>query len=1067
MPDDDDEMPDIDEDDIVYFRHDNPDNEKPDLAEDSFYDDLPNINPNDIVYFRNNSSDNSYPNIDPNQITSFPTISSRPRIQRKRINVTPLNLNLNNEEKQTEIEDLINTGRNIIQKEMKNNLTIKKSYKNINYNNENFKRELKEKLEVVAGNILNKYDLKSLDKKALIDFAFELFNHAVINKGIKPDDLGRNKGSRYLSIILIYYALVAFNIYQLGNEFLTGKLIARSIDNYSELGFKTRETMEGHLTVGKFHKFLPKGLKNKIVELPHFKNLIFDNNYKNELIQYLEIAIPELLNFYSISELDIKEIKKHAIEIFNFAIDESMTQNNLYTPYNSNKMALILIFYALLDLGIKSLGITSIGQADIGKALNNVHNKLNFSDSDSMVYLRPKIIYEFLPDRLKNLLDSLPSPKSIIFNQYYKNELKKYLLLIFKDIITKYSKSIINLNSLVNIALTLYNQALENTLTPEDLKKNRMPNQLALILTYFTLIHYDIYRLGGNVISISSIIDSINDFSKLDFNNKESAYNVYPIYLIPFLPEIYKKRVEDLDDAHKIYIEYNQNFKKKLKNKIRFIATKILAIKSLDGIKTSNIISESLKLFDTAIKNGLIPDDLKQHKYARHLSICLIYFSLISLNVISLGRGALSVRDITDAIAEDYDKLGFGSEEAMKFGCGLLNKYIPEDILDKADKIPQTQGIVFNDDYFNDLENNITFIADQVRNQYNLNIDIKDLTSLAIRILEDCIKNGLEPSDLGDNKNASFMSIILIYYALISLKITTLGTGTISVSKIIDSSVDHYDRIGFSSLWFSDRVISGRLYNFLPQNTKEIVDLLPERDQPAGKYESICRQAFNEVFSDIFNMKIKFIPHLSLYKLVENHRIRYINEYIQRAHSDGAVKIFLQKKCIINAFRHKLRRDIDISRDIDELLYIIDDFNSFQIQKIIDRIKDNLMESDSKVIKVQFPIGYIKIFIKNNKIFLLDREVNIPFNYHSENFIWITFEYNGIQHYIFPNYFNKNINQLDSFLKGVINDLPKIYLLYHNGIILFEFPYWICPKMNRPNRIKDFIKKEVNSFFNF
>ena len=76
MPDDDDDMPDIDEDDITYFRHDNPDNEKPDLIEDSFNDDLPNINPNDIKYFRNNSSDNSYPNIDPNQITSFPTISN-------------------------------------------------------------------------------------------------------------------------------------------------------------------------------------------------------------------------------------------------------------------------------------------------------------------------------------------------------------------------------------------------------------------------------------------------------------------------------------------------------------------------------------------------------------------------------------------------------------------------------------------------------------------------------------------------------------------------------------------------------------------------------------------------------------------------------------------------------------------------------------------------------------------------------------------------------------------------------------------------------------------------------
>lgn len=790
------------------------------------------------------------------------------------------------------------------------------------------------------------------------------------------------------------------------------------------------------------------------------------NSYRYDLIQNLESVIPEILNFYSLSELNVEDIKESALKIFDYTINNGMTQNELSIPYNSNKMALVLIFYALLDLGVKSLGITSIGQADIGKALINVYNKLNFSNSDSMLYLKPKIIYEFLPERLKKLLDSLPSPKLIIFNQYYENEVKKYLIFISNDTIAKHSISVINGNNFVNMALTLFNQAQENKLTPDDLKKNRMPNQLALMLIYFTLIHYEIYSLGGKIISISSIIDSINDFAKLDFNNKESAYNIYPIYLLPFLPEIYKKRVENLDDTHKIFIEYDQNFRKKLENYIRIIAAKVMSTKYLDGIKLNNIISESLRLFDIALKNGLIPNDLKNYRFARHLSICLIYFSLVSLNVISLGSGALSVRDISNIIGKDYHKLGFGSEKAMRFGCGLLSKYIPEDVLDKADKIPQTIGTVFNDNYFNDLENYIAFIADQIRNNYKLNIKIKDLTSLAIRILEDCIKNGLEPSDLGDNKSVSFMSIILSYYALISLKITKLGIGTITLSKIIDLLIDNYEQIGFSSFWFSDKVVAGRIYSFLPEDTKKIVDLLPERELVIGKYESLCKRTFDEVFSELYNMKIKFIPHLSLYKLVSNGKNNYISEYIKRAHLDGAFKVPLPKNGI-NKLKHRLHINIDIPRNINEVGYNIDHIDLLEIQRTIEKIKDDFAKNDLKLIKIQFTIGHIKIFIKNDKMSLYEREIYIPLTLRNENLIWVVYEYNGIQHYKFPNYFHKNLNDLDSFLNGICNDFLKRYLLIDNGVILIEFPYWVCPKMNNPNKIKSFIKNKVKSNFRF
>ena len=927
------------------------------------------------------------------------------------------------------------------------------------YNEENFRAKLKLKVEIVAGNVIDKYKEDGLNNEKLVNSALNLFDYAVNKANLKPNDLGRNRGAPYLSILLIYYALIDLEQYKLGNDNLTGKLVAKSVEDYSQLGFKTRKTMENHINIGKFYGFLPKAIQIKKDNLAHFKNVVFDNEYRSELVKYLEIALPELLNFYSISELKAESVRKSALEIFDYAINNGMTQKGLSIPYSSNKLTLILITYALLDLGIKSLGITSLGQADIGKALVNVYDRLNFSNTDSMIYLKTKIIYDFLPDRLKKLLDSLPSPKLIVFNQFYNNELKKYLNLISEKIILKYSISVINLDDLVETALTLYNHALENKLTPDDLKKNQMPNQLALMLIYFSLIHHEIYILGEKIISVGALIDAVENFEKLDFKNKNSIYNIYPTYLLPFFPEFYRKRVESLEPAQKIHIEYDHTFRKKLEGYIRSIITKILNKKSLNGITTEKITRESIRLFDFALKNDLNPEDLGRYRFARYLSIGLIYLSLVSLNVISLGQGALSVRDINDIIAEDYEKLGFGSEEAMRFDCSLLNKYIPMDILDKVDRIPQTKGIVFNEDYFNDLENYVEILTDQVKEHYNLNIDINDLTSLSIKIFEDCIRNGLEPKDLGDNKSASFMSIILLYYALITSKNTTLGTGTITLSKIVDLLSNDYEQIGFSSFWFSDKVSAGRLYSFLPQNTKKVVALLPERELPIGKYESICKEAFNVVLSELYNKKIKIISHLSLYKLVSDGKNNYISEYIKRAHVDFAAKVPLPKRGI-NKRKHRFHMDIDIPTNINEVEYKIDHIESFEIQEIIEKIKKIFAKNDIKLVKIQFPIGHIKILIRNDTMFLFEREIHIPLCILNENLIWFVHEYNGKQHYIFPNYYHKDLTE---FIKGIINDFLKIYLLFSSGRVFFEFPYWISPKMNEPNKIRDFISEEIKS----
>ena len=37
--------------------------------------------------------------------------------------------------------------------------------------------------------------------------------------------------------------------------------------------------------------------------------------------------------------------------------------------------------------------------------------------------------------------------------------------------------------------------------------------------------------------------------------------------------------------------------------------------------------------------------------------------------------------------------------------------------------------------------------------------------------------------------------------------------------------------------------------------------------------------------------------------------------------------------------------------------------------------------------------------------------------------------------------------KLDSFLVGLFNDFLKIHILNDNGVVFFEFPYWISPKI--------------------
>ncbi|MFX1572380.1 MAG: hypothetical protein ACFFB0_06495 [Promethearchaeota archaeon] len=68
--------------------------------------------------------------------------------------------------------------------------------------------------------------------------------------------------------------------------------------------------------------------------------------------------------------------------------------------------------------------------------------------------------------------------------------------------------------------------------------------------------------------------------------------------------------------------------------------------------------------------------------------------------------------------------------------------------------------------------------------------------------------------------------------------------------------------------------------------------------------------------------------------------------------------------------------------------------------------------------------------------------------------IKLAFEYNGYQHYIWPNVYH---NTVQKFLEQQDRDILKRKICEENGIILIEFPYKISPRMKEPEKIKNFI----------
>ncbi|TFG23056.1 MAG: hypothetical protein EU533_03595 [Promethearchaeota archaeon] len=79
----------------------------------------------------------------------------------------------------------------------------------------------------------------------------------------------------------------------------------------------------------------------------------------------------------------------------------------------------------------------------------------------------------------------------------------------------------------------------------------------------------------------------------------------------------------------------------------------------------------------------------------------------------------------------------------------------------------------------------------------------------------------------------------------------------------------------------------------------------------------------------------------------------------------------------------------------------------------------------------------------------------------------IAIEYNGIQHYIFPNWYHKNTPEgYEMFQLRKLRDEFRRWICGQTNIILFEFPYDVDERMRHPTKIQRFIINELRNKFN-
>lgn len=544
------------------------------------------------------------------------------------------------------------------------------------------------------------------------------------------------------------------------------------------------------------------------------------------------------------------------------------------------------------------------------------------------------------------------------------------------------------------------------------------------------------------------------------------------------------------------------------------------------NISLADLVKKSFYLFKYALNYKKLTPEHLTFKKANQISILLLYYALISLKIRKINGKPITAKVIRSSIGQDFKIMGFKTENSFKRPyINEFLPFLPDDVKNLAEMIPSYVKIIYDKDFKIELEENINNSVSEIITRLELSeINTENLKQNAMDLFEYAIENGSKPELLGEFKSATDLSIILLYYSLLKYQLTGVLEKRVTgidlgeyLGEILDLrserkkfglskffpflpqdygiSIDRiklpfkltYDEIkrkieslGYimitDNLAFNVRMEEDNTY---PSQTfievrcprrhrfESTYDHLMRYGCPncsENKYERICRWYVYKILSCIFQGNITFKK--SPLKIIEdiikiNYSNIYIKNFISLAHFDGYTELRADKMNNniekINIFqkniyaRHYLISNLETS-------VLNDMFNQFYK----DFIKSKIFKKND-IILIELPFGFIELKINDITIELTKSVLIRPKLRNDLTKLKLALESNGVQHYIFPNYYHKNDCDLKLFLRQIINDLLKKKISNDAGIFLILFPYWVDFYMQDPEKIQNFLINEIES----
>lgn len=574
-------------------------------------------------------------------------------------------------------------------------------------------------------------------------------------------------------------------------------------------------------------------------------------------------------------------------------------------------------------------------------------------------------------------------------------------------------------------------------------------------------------------------------------------------------PSVEIQNIANMNPARTKKIKFDTSYFHTFKKNIRIILNGL----SFDSQFKEKILNNSLNLYSTALINGMTPSDLK-NKNAGVLSIIFVFFSLLSSNNLRLNNKQLSYSSICRSLGDDLHLIGLSNIKSR--GLGDVSKFLPKDILEKYSNY-YSRKLYTGRQSFEEF----TFT---IKNLGLKRTGIEG-KALSPNYGSDKVSyKELEPEEyykLIKNKNG-YIARIPVWCGLSKHKPWKAILSNLMEGKWCRKCADD-EKITFSLERLKllakvrgreDSGIEGRILDSKNSNkelTEETYDKLTNtntpsktsfwwdcciKDHPAWK-TTPNHISYDKSWCPI--CKIGLYTHSELLKLA---KLRGFEEtgiegkILESKKSDKELtnktyeKLTLGKKASVVSFwwscekNHAPFRNSPANIRRGQWCPICSSMQG-KFENIIRKHFENIFGTPfPETYMRNLNLLYTKMnicldLLKNNKKIKLDGysiqsnsrisnfyKGKMRFDGYAEIFInnqmvKIAFEYNGIQHYEFPNYwFEESQDGYKEWLEYIKRDQLKKEICKFNNIILIEFPYFVDISLEHSNKVKAYIVNE-------